>query len=183
MFGTRASLLPGSRSVMTSLRKSLLACSLIGLGYLLGTGGVLQLPQSWAQIPKFLDSEEVETEVTISDDAVKQIQSITETLAAVMETLRLENKYTAATENLNPYLILTGGGNAIDDLERGFGVDPYTFADLYAGNAVREVQDELTRDEQGRLLYKNNLVRIYSVERLRQRLQMARAIGEKRVLP
>lgn len=166
-----------------NLRRTLLSCTLIGLGYILGVTGIFQPQASSAQAPKVLDTEDAEVAITISNDAVKQIKLISESLAAAMETLRLESQYTAATETLNPYLILTGGGNAIDDLERGTGVDPFTFADLYAGNAVREVADELTRDDQGRLLYKNTLVRIYSVERLKRRQEMSRAILEKRVLP
>ncbi len=167
----------------SQLKQLSLIAALLSGGYVLGTLDVLQLPASWAQGPKTPELDEQVATITISNDAIKQIQGIHETLAAAMETLKLEGQYTSATEGLNPYLILTGGGNAIDDLERGFGVDPVTFAQLYAGQAVREVQDELSKDEQGRLLYKNRLIRIYSVERLQKQQEMAQAILEKRVLP
>ncbi|HBN78021.1 MAG TPA: hypothetical protein DD473_19870, partial [Planctomycetaceae bacterium] len=88
-----------------------------------------------------------------------------------------------ATTGMNPYLILTGGGDAIADLEAGIGVDPITFAELYAGMALREVGDEITRDEQNRLLYKNKLIRMYSVDRMKKRYETYQAILSKRVLP
>jgi len=163
--------------------QSVAALALVAVGYVLGSTDLLDLNRSSAQAPDLLDVDDAMQQVDISDDTVKQLQTIHEYLSSAMESLRAEGKYVPATEDMNPYLILTGGGNAIDDLERGTGVDPLTFAGLYSGRAVREVEDELRRDEQGRLLYKNNLVRMYSVDRLQKRHDNMQAIQQKRVLP
>ena len=55
---------------------------------------------------------------------------------------------------INAFLVLSGGGNALDDLESGHGVDPETFAALYAGLAIPEIGDHLAKDDQSRLTYK-----------------------------
>ena len=60
-----------------------------------------------------------------------------------------------------------GGVNAEQDLEEGRGVDPETFAALYADMATPKIAEHLDYDEQGRLRYKKNVIRIYSKERLR----------------
>ena len=48
------------------------------------------------------------------------------------------------------------------------GVDPETFAALYAGLASPEVRQSLARDAQGRLTYKNKVIRMYPIARLKQ---------------
>lgn len=164
-------------------RQTVAVAALVSVGYVLGATDLLNLNSSSAQAPDILDVDDAMQQVDVSDEAAKQIQAVNEYLTSAMETLRAEGKYVPATEDMNPYLVLSGGGNAIDDLERGTGVDPLTFAGLYAGRAVREVEDELRRDEQGRLYYKNNLVRMYSVDRLQKRDESHKAILEKRVLP
>lgn len=103
-----------------------------------------------------------------SDEAQRKIVAANEALKAAMEALKAESLYTPATRSLNVYGILTGGLNAIDDLEAGRGVDPETFADLYADLAVDEVQQHLAKDSDGRLTYKNKLVRIYPTSRLKR---------------
>ena len=158
-------------------------CCLLAVGYVLGSTDLLQLSSSQAQPGLKVQEDDAEITIDIANDAVRQIQRIHESLQSAMETLRIEGHYNPATEGVNPYLVLTGGGDAIDDLERGTGVDPVTFAALYAGKAVREVQDELSRDESGRLMYKKNLIRIYSVDRLKQKAEKAQAVLEKRLLP
>jgi hypothetical protein len=69
---------------------------------------------------------------------------------------------------MNTYAIMVGGVDALDDLESGRGVDPETFAALYAGDAIDEVAQHLSRDEDGRLTYKNRPLRIYPVSRLKK---------------
>lgn len=170
-------------SSQTGLKQACLGLALVSGGYFLGTMDAIQLPVLSAQGPKTPELDDEELTVDISNDALRQIQAINESLTSTMEVLKLEGKYNAATEGVNPYLVLIGGGDAIDDLERGFGVDPVTFSQLYAGRAVREVLDQLSRDEHGRLLYKNRLVRIYSPERLQKHQRLAQMILEKRAAP
>lgn len=166
-----------------TIQNALTTLSLLAVGFFLGATDLLTLQTTSAQPAAETKSEEQLVSVDLSNDAVRQLQGINEQLASAMETLRIEGAYTPATEGINPYLIMTGGGNAIDDLERGNGVDPFTFAALYSGKAVPDVASELSKDEHGRLLYKNNLVRIYSIERLKQREEMYQAILEKSLLP
>ena len=79
-----------------------------------------------------------------------------------------EGKYEAITEGINTFLVLTGGGNAREDLESGRGVDPETFAGLYAGKALPEIQTLLGLNEHGQITYNNEVVRLYPKSRLKK---------------
>ncbi len=102
----------------------------------------------------------------LSDDAATKVQTAHEALKAAMDALQLDGKYEGLSEFPNAFLILSGGGNAMQDLQDGLGVDPESFAALYARNVKPEVKEALTTDEQGRLLYNDQLVRLYSRSRL-----------------
>jgi hypothetical protein len=103
-----------------------------------------------------------------SDEALKKIVAANDALKIAAEGLRQDQRYAAVTKAVNPYAILTGGLNALEDLESGRGVDPYTFASLYAGDASDEIKGFLATDEEGRLTYKNKVIRMYSVSRLKK---------------
>jgi hypothetical protein len=75
---------------------------------------------------------------------------------------------TAAYGGMNYFAASVGGVNAERDLEEGRGVDPETFAALYAGLAVPKIAANLDFDEVGRLRYKKVIVRLYSQDRLKQ---------------
>jgi hypothetical protein len=89
-------------------------------------------------------------------------------LAEAMQVLQEAKRYVPAIQGLNAFATSVGGVDAIGDLESGGGVDPETFAGLYAGQAVPEVTANLGRDAQGRLTYKNRVVRMYNTARLKQ---------------
>lgn len=108
----------------------------------------------------------------ISNDTIKLIRAANESLQTAMEALRIEGKYEAATKSTNAFLVLTGGGNAMAQLDAGLGVDPETYAGLYAGDALPEVADYLAFDAEGRLTYKNQLVRIMPVKDLKSMYEM-----------
>jgi hypothetical protein len=74
---------------------------------------------------------------------------------------------TTVTTASNYFGISVGGVNAEQDLEEGRGVDPETFAALYADLATPKIAEHLDYDEQGRLRYKKTVIRLYSRERLR----------------
>lgn len=103
----------------------------------------------------------------ISNDTIKLIRAAHESLQTTMESLRIEGKYETATKGINSFLVLAGGGNSLAQLEAGLGVDPETYAALYAGEAIPEVADFLGYDAEGRLTYKNQLVRIMPVKDLK----------------
>lgn len=103
-----------------------------------------------------------------SEDAVKRILAVNDAIKQAAEALRLESRYEVATKSLNLYGILTGGINAKEDLESGRGVDPETFAGLYAGDGAPGVVEHLRVDDDGRLTYKDKVVRLYPVSRLKK---------------
>jgi len=84
------------------------------------------------------------------------------------DMLTSENqRYQSATEGINYFALSVGGVDAIRDLEEGRGVDPETFAAIYADRALPKISEHLTTDDNGRIRYKGNIIRIYSRERLR----------------
>ncbi|OYW19063.1 MAG: hypothetical protein B7Z55_09565 [Planctomycetales bacterium 12-60-4] len=103
-----------------------------------------------------------------SEESQRKIQAANDALKVAMEGLKAESLYNPATQGMNVYGVLSGGLDAIDDLEAGRGVDPETFAGLYAGLALDDVQQHLSKDAEGRLTYKNKLVRIYPITRLKR---------------
>ncbi len=70
--------------------------------------------------------------------------------------------------------------NAQADLEAaGVGVDPGTFAALYAGMAIDEVDEQLGRDAEERLTYKKRLIQMYPVTRIQKLYQAAGVVTEE----
>ena len=138
-------------------RQFLMISAVLTLGYLLGSAQVLKLPVVFGQEGG-----------GPSDEAVKKIQNAFDALRTAQDTLKQEGLLKPVTKGLNCYAILAGGIDAEKDLEEGKGVDPETFAALYAGDAVETVAPELSRDEEGRLTYKNKVVRIYPISRLKK---------------
>jgi hypothetical protein len=157
--------------IMGRGRQLIAMAMLIGLGYLLGNLNVLRIPIAFAQ-----------DETGPSEDATKKIQAAYDALRGAMDTLKQEGFYQSATKGLNSYAVLAGGVDALKDLEEGKGVDPETFAALYAGDAVESVAEHLSRDEDGRLTYKNKVVRIYPISRLKKMYER-RAIMTGEVAP
>lgn len=109
------------------------------------------------------------------EETQKKIQAANDALKAAVEALKGEDRYRSATKSLNSYAALNGELNAIQDLEDGRGVDPETFAGLYAGDAIPEIAPHLGKDQEGRLTYKGRLIRMYPVSRL-QRLISQRMV-------
>lgn len=130
--------------------------SLLMLGYLLGSLDAVRLPRLAAQAGDDAANREAEN----------KIRAVHRALQDAMEQLRQDNNYEAITEGLNAFLILSGGGNARQDLESGNGLDPETFAALYAGKALPEIIDELGADDEGRITYNGKPITIYSRKRL-----------------
>lgn len=130
--------------------------AMLMLGYCCGSGS---LPGSASLVAQ--DAEE-----GLSEGTASKVQAAHESLKAAMDALQQDGKYEALTESPNAFLVLSGGGNATEDLQSGQGVDPETFAALYARRVKPEVLDALTTDEQGRLLHNDQLVRLYSRTRL-----------------
>ena len=155
---------------MTTATRGLIGGGLLALGYVLGTLNPLALPQAGAQAEP--------AESTLSDDARTKIKQANEALLSAMSTLQAEQLYNPATKGLNAFAITSGGLDAVADLDSGRGVDPETFAGLYAGDAIDEVAQHLGRDEEGRLTYKNRVIRMYPIAKLKRMLaERARLSG------
>lgn len=138
------------------------AVGLMAVGYFCGSVGVFSPGAADAQIPEG-SAPSVET--------IERIKASVDALRQAASQLRQDNRYRLATKGLNSFAITAGGVDAIADLESGRGVDPETFAGLYAGMALPEVSDQLDKDEQGRLTYKGRVVRMYPISRLQQMFQ------------
>ena len=131
--------------------------ALLATGYLLGVGGAFHA--------RALTAQEASPEV--SDNTQEKIRASQAALQEAADALRIDGRYESVTEDLNAFLILSGGGNAVADLESGNGVDPETFAALYAGQASPEILALLDFNDDGRLTYNGQVVRMYSRSRLR----------------
>ncbi len=142
---------------MRILSRSFVVLCLIAVGYVLGASGAFAPSSSLAE----------EKQAGPSKEALESIKGATTALNATMALLQQEGAYVPAIVGINSFATTVGGVNAIEDLETGRGVDPETFAGLYANQAVAEVAAHLGKDEEGRVTYKNKVVRMYSVARLK----------------
>lgn len=131
---------------------------LITVGYVLGASQSFQSTRLHAQQASGTPTEEAE------DKIKRGVRQLVEAQSA----LEQENFMRPATKGLNAFAVSCGGVNALDDLEAGNGVDPETFAGLYAGMAKPDIAAQLGRDDQGRITYKNKIVRMYPVSRLKK---------------
>jgi hypothetical protein len=141
---------------------------LLFAGYVLGSlhvGGPSPLraePQSPAQPQGQSLSEGI-------PDALKsKLRDANRGLVDAIQALVEEKRYVPAIQGVNAFAASVGGVDAVADLESGLGVDPETYAGLLSGQALPEIAENLARDPEGRLTYKNKSIRIYSPTRLRQ---------------
>jgi len=134
------------------------AVALVAFGYVLGSSGVATPAALQAQNEAEGASEETQGKIRSAYDA----------LNAAMAALEQEQQYTPVMKGVNAFDVLAGGADAKQDLETGRGVDPETFAALYADQATDEIAANISKDEQGRVTYKGKIVRMYSISRLKQ---------------
>lgn len=132
--------------------------TMLGAGYLLGSLGAFDSRSLPAQ----------EGGASVTQNTAEKIESAQTALRLAAEALQAEGQYEGVTDGVNAFLVLAGGGNAVQDLEGGMGVDPETFAALYANQATPEIQERLDRDADNRVLYNGQVVRMYSPSRLQR---------------
>ncbi|MCA9055524.1 MAG: hypothetical protein KDA75_16900 [Planctomycetaceae bacterium] len=145
---------------MQSVRTMAFGAAMLVCGYLLGTTGAFDSSPATAY-----DDEE---QVGPGKDAENKIRTAQRNLQEAMEQLRQDGNYNAITDGVNPFLVLSGGGDALQDLDSGNGIDPWTFAGIYAGKAIPEVAEELGTDDEGRVTYNDKPITVYSRKRLTQ---------------
>lgn len=142
-------------------RRLLVPALLIGLGVVIGQAGPAAT----------LAQDEPEPEAQLPEETANEIRAVNRALASARDELERQGLYVSATNGINATLILSGGGNAVEDLEAGRGVDPETLAALYAGQAIPDVKQHLSVDDEDRLLYKNRIIRLYSKSRLTEMVE------------
>src|SRR5262245_3809768 len=109
---------------MTGLRKLATVALLIGTGYACGAAHM------------FVRAAGAQPDEGVSEAAGDKVREANAAVRSAMQTLESEGAYTGVTLAPTAFLILSGGGNAVQDLESGNGVDPETFAALYAAMRI-----------------------------------------------
>lgn len=149
---------------MTGLRKIALGALLVGTGYLCGMAHMF-VGIAGAQ-PASDD---------LSDAAADKVRAANAAVRSAMQTLESENSYDSIMLMPNSFLLLSGGGSARNDLESGNGVDPETFAAIYAAMWIEGEDgliDPLIKEalsiENGQVTYNGEVVMLYSRERLQE---------------
>ncbi|MFN0053563.1 MAG: hypothetical protein ACKV0T_15395 [Planctomycetales bacterium] len=157
---------------------------LVAVGYGLGTFHVFSPSTLMAQGGGNRGGDPQQGAVNLSDETKAKIKAASDALRAAMDALVDEGKYSSATKGVNAFAVLTGGGNAVQDLERGGAVvDPETYAALYADLATDNVAVDLGRDAEGRLTYKNKVVRMYNLSRVRALYGVRAELTGEELLP
>ena len=134
-------------------------------------------------VPSMLNAQQEEP-VILSSDALTAYAKTRKAVADLNDTFIAAGLSTSATSDVNYFSVSVGGIDVQRDLEEGRGVDPETFAALYAfedqelgatGKKERvfkrfgvDVSQHLDSDEHGRVRYKKKVVQLYSTERLNQ---------------
>lgn len=107
----------------------------------------------------------------ISNETLQAYQKFRKGCYDLSDSLKGESLNVSAVEGVNFFALSVGGVDAVRDLEEGRGVDPETFAAIYADRANPEVTKNITTDSDGRKRYKDTIVRMYSKERLKEVFQ------------
>lgn len=151
---------------------SCLSILLFAVGYLAGQQQLLSQQQAAAQ-----EEEEESIRSQLSVEANDKLQDVYTSINGATAVLQGESRHRSAIVGFNSFGVTVGGLDAIRDLEEGRGVDPETFAGLYAGLAIEEVSPHIAFNEDGQLTYKDKIVRMYPTSRLKrlygERLKMA----------
>ncbi|MGE5195695.1 MAG: hypothetical protein ACM3U2_24650 [Deltaproteobacteria bacterium] len=143
--------------------------ALLTIGYALGASHILSPEMLLAQgKSKSTAGGDAQAAQPLSDETKTKIKAAADALKAAMEALQAEGKYEAsAIKSVNSFAVLSGGGNSLSDLTSSGNVDPETFAALYAGLATDQVVVDLGRDAEGKLTYKNRVIRMHPVSLIR----------------
>ena len=150
---------------MQNIKRGTLGLALIGIGYLLG------LSQS---SPSQTANAQVEG---ISEQTQQSVKTAYQATNNAMVALEGEKAYVPAVKGVNAFATSVGGLDAIADLEGGRGVDPETFAALYSGRALDHVNQHISSDSEGRLMYKKKVIRMYSISQMKKLFERREAIA------
>jgi len=120
----------------------------------------------------------------LTPDALTTYQKARKAVSDLNDTFIAAGFSTAGTSDVNYFSVSVGGIDVMRDLEEGRGVDPETFAALYAFEDQEigatgktepifkrfgvDVSQHLDKDDRKRIRYKKKVVQMYSTERLNQ---------------
>ncbi|WP_166830864.1 hypothetical protein [Thalassoroseus pseudoceratinae] len=147
---------------------------LLGFGYLLGASGSFSTPMANAQQA----ANDSKIPLGLQRDTIDKVKQALDNLSGAQQALKDEGRYNPAINGINAFATTVGGVDAVGDLESNRAVDPETFAALYAGQATNEVKQHLGKDQEGRLTYKDKVIRMYSLAQLQQLYQQRQMITE-----
>lgn len=137
-------------------------CLVFGMGYLAGSSSQSQ-PRTVRAAAQ--DSERLSDESLIAFKAAElQFNEFGDLLVS-------DERHRPVTDDQNYFAVSVGGIDAIRDLEEGRGVDPETFAALYAERSLPEIAEHIEIGKDGRLRYKGEVVRMYSRTKLKHVFQ------------
>lgn len=137
--------------------------ALVGAGYFLGTMRLFEPQPALAQANQPQTTED-------------KIKAANKALEAARLALESDGKYKGVIDGTNAFAVMCGGVDAKRDLEEGRGVDPETFAAIYAEQYTADIRNNIKKDEHGRMLYNNKVIRLYSIERLKKLYQTRTSI-------
>ena len=155
---------------MTKFWQGMMLVVGLSVGYLAGLAGAVNPGVVGAQ----------DTLEELKPETAKKLKTTYETAKDAAQALKDEKRYETATEGVNLFAVSVGGLNVLDDLEKGRGVDPETFAALYADRALPVISEKVGRDAQGRITYDNKVVRLYSIARLQKLFDQRRKYSGER---
>ena len=152
--------------------RSLAVAALLGAGFAAGrlSQASPASPAAAAQPPGVSEMDEA---------TASRIKEGFDSLRRAQVALEQSGRYVPAATGVNAFITLAGGYDVLGSLQNGRGVDPETYAALEAGFAPQNVLTDLGRDADGRLTYKDQLIRLMSHETLRSLyLRRAETLGE-----
>lgn len=134
---------------------------IFGMGYIAGT-------HSSVPVTHLQANQDAEQATQYSTEVIDAYSKANKGVRELTNLFVANGNSTSAFGGMNYFGASVGGIDAERDLEEGRGVDPETFAALYADQASAKVSQHLDFDAEGRLRYKKNVIRIYSRDRLKQ---------------
>jgi hypothetical protein len=141
---------------MKILGRTMAVMGLISVGYFLGTLEMFS--------PKNVRAQPAVGEKS-TKDKVKDAQKAVDNAQRALLT---DKTYQPVINGINAFATTVGGVDALKDLEEGRGVDPETFAGLYAGQILSKHEMHLDKNANGQLTYKGKVIRMYSIDRLKK---------------
>ncbi|MAT14620.1 MAG: hypothetical protein CMJ46_05045 [Planctomyces sp.] len=143
---------------MTHSTKLLFTFALLATGYGLGLAH-----ESFVKPANAQDEAKI-----IPAETVLKLRNGYTDFSEAQQSLIAAGNHEVSLSVVNTLAVGAGGTRSLQDLQRGTGVDPFTFGALYAGLADPGIQSEVSFDERGRLMYRNKLVRLYSPDRMKK---------------